>query len=974
MGKEKKSRKHAGASRASADPTGQAALANALASSPAASAAEHAAHQAGLLAKLDASATPVQKAVACSGIAHILANQLRPAASLVTRPLLTKLLPLLVESHSYDVAISAAGAVRNISAIGSHASGAQEVAAANACMSLLLNGDACSIIISTLEAEKTQWMDAITDGATAAASASSSSASPAAAPASSSSLQPVTALDKRCHFLSQMVSALSNMIEHFDVVLGYFLANTAALAHVLNILDDKTLVSNSEWGTALRVEISNLLMMVSEGNPGFMSALPGAQGQEVVAMLLRRLDPATTVSPQVRTQCAGVLLNMMDKMIPSFLAPASASLALPPPGQEAQAGPAMGMGAEQTCVTRVLATLSSMLDLDPEALGARLVAELNQARQGLNAQLHAVDAGRKAQESQHKRMAEARHASKLAAKAAAGGGTGMEDEGAAESSMGDDPALAHADASSSSSTAAPGAESNASLVAEESSAALADAFAASDAAASAADADTDVLYADAHDAMESTHKDASGAAAGTAGSASKRSPEVLLAAQWAAHLERSLGVYRQSILAVRMALELLTNLASTDEDSGTDSSSDSESDSAASLALNPAQLGYIPKLILQLGLLQKIGQKCSLRLGSAGSPHAGLLRDLHAIYPTAEDVDVRVVGLVDEVRMRAINAANNLVLFLPVSVLAAATAGPAAAGSTPVAFLPALFTATCTNMHGLLGVYASPPALNVSPVGMQATEEMQSLASLLFQVALKAVPTMQAASSSSVATQTIEVNEAVMQMLLPLARAPPTGFEQAAPAQAASSMAASASSSSVQSAASSHQSHQHAVATAFALAPGKRSVQLHVIYLLALLCEKHAGARAAYHERVAAVLIEALAYAANVLQAASRAGGTPAWLSQIATASSAESSFMEVAGEALNGLVDLFSEDAIYAAEQQRLGLIPAIQAFLPLYDAAIKLLHKQARQLRVDPGLIERLGGHAVNAKEFVKYKLKHP
>lgn len=148
MGKQKKERKHALTSRVIADPTG-AALTAALmapdggAASSSASTVDEGEHaQQALLSKLHPDSSLVQKAVACSGVAHILACELRPSSSVVTPALLKRLLPLLLDRTSYDVTISAAGAARNISAVGAHTHGSQAQAQARQVLQLLLNGDA----------------------------------------------------------------------------------------------------------------------------------------------------------------------------------------------------------------------------------------------------------------------------------------------------------------------------------------------------------------------------------------------------------------------------------------------------------------------------------------------------------------------------------------------------------------------------------------------------------------------------------------------------------------------------------------------------------------------------------------------------------------------------------------------------------------------------------------------------------------
>lgn len=861
MGKAQKSRKHAVSARSTADPTSTAAVAAAMhAAAQAAPQAEHIAQNQQLYEKL--AGTDVQKAVACSGLAHIIANQLRPATSVLTTPLLRRLLPLLLERSSYDVAISAAGALRNISAIAN----ASENAKGNPVLSLLLNADACTIAIKLLEADQTHWILALP--------AAPAHAEPVSGTAG---LIPHAPADKRFHFLTQVISALANLSEQFDVVLGYLTANSLAMQHLLMMLLDRDTMGASGasfHGVALQVEISNLLLLVSEQNAEFARALsklpPGFGGVNgIITKLMQRIDPASgeaAASPQVRAHCAGILLNLQSSpALMSLASSASAGLTLP---GTPNAVPTSG---EQLCVTSILSTISSVLDVDPLALGEELVLQLRRDRAAVDAQLADVEKARGAEDVKYKQMAEERHAAKMAAKARAAAGAGA---AAGEASMEDDSAAE---------------QKNAPAVT---------------AAAPQAVEEAEMTFADESDAMESTHKDASGPKHSNAAS-SKKSPEVLIASQWSQHLEENLQKYRQYLLAVRISLELLTNLCSSSEEE--EDISDSDSD-AGSSSLDASQLGYIPKMILHLGVIGKIVNKCHLHLNpdlmkttndTAATTPAGppsLHAALSSIFP-AEEVSTRIVELIDEIRNRCINCLNNMVLYLPKEVL-------------PGAELGQLFTYAC----GLVSELATPYQKNV-PL---AVEEISNLTSLLFQLARKD-------------TKQVPCNKDVVMMLVQLGRT------------------------------------ANVTGVAAVGAPSKYKVQLHVIGLLSLIGTKPESFP--YNFVLGSVLLEVVKHAGTTIAAASAASDAkPLHINS----ASDETHFLECASEALNAIIDVYSEDDIHVDQQKSLGMVTVLEQFMPLFTTAIKVI-KQQKTPKVPRQLIVRLEENALNTKEFVKYKKNH-
>jgi hypothetical protein len=794
-------------------------------------------------------------------------------------------------------------------------------------------------------------------------------------------------VDKRAHFLAQLVASLANLAEQFDAVLAYFTQNSAALAHCIRLLLDASALYDgapaavaaagaaaaaaqtppSLWLVALQVEVSNLLLLVSESNAEFTRALarlPAAFGGAagVAAQLLAAVEsPATGssgLSPQVRAQCAGVLLNMQSpQMMLSLSSPASAALQLPGVAVAAGAPP---VGPEQRALTGVLASLAALLDVEPLALGAQLVATLAADRAAVDARLGLIGAQRAAQEYAHKAASEAKHAAKLAQRAAAqgagGAGAAMEDqEGDDDEHKGEEP---HEGVNASAEVAADAAAANSEAAAAAAAAAVAAAAAANPALASAAAAaggaadDSAMLFADEHDLDEASHKHSASVAASSGGVGSQtKAPEVGIDAEWGATLEARLATFRQHLLGARIALELLTNVASSPdmEDGGDESDSGGESDSESSGGLDPNKLGYIPKLLVHLGVLQKVVAKCQLRLepdaaGAATTPAGQLYAQLSSLFP-AEELGPRVLDLVSDLRARALGALNNLVLFLPASIL-----------SRVQGALPAIFEAGCVSIAGPLlpkfhNTNLSTP--DAQAQAQQAAEEIAAWTGVMFQIARKDC-------------SQIVVNKNVITVLLQLAKPP-----EAAAAAAASAAAAS---SSLSLAPQQQQLPSAASVAALALmAPLKRGVQLHSIGLLSLLGSRHPSA-APFHFVISSALLEVVKRASAGVSAASAAG--PAALAQALhhSGQSGEASEIEVASEAIDGLVDLYSPDgAQVAAAMRALGLIPALETFLPLLSSAIRVLQAQ-RNPKVERQLVQRLQENALNAKEFVKYKKAQP
>jgi hypothetical protein len=577
---------------------------------------------------------------------------------------------------------------------------------------------------------------------------------------------------------------------------------------------------------------------------------------------------------------------------------ASAGLALPGTPN------AVPVSGEQLCVTSILSTISSTLDFDPLKLGEELVVQLRADRAIVDAQLAGIEKTRDEADVKYKAQAEERHAAKMASKAraAAGGEAAMEDDSAMTEEK----------------TSAPTEAAVEEAAAEEHEA--------------------EMLFADDHDHMESTHKDASGSKNSSAASSAKKSPEVLIASKWAQHLEENLNKYRQYLLAVRISLELLTNLCSSSEEE--EDLSDSDSDGGA--PLDPNHLGYIPKLILHMGVMAKIVSKCHLHLnpelmkpqlpaaaavtsdmsmedGSAAPAAApagppSLHSALSSIF-AAEEVSSRIVELIDEIRNRCINCLNNIILYLPKEVLGASSE------------LGNLFTYGCT----LISELAVPYQNNV-PL---AIDEISNLTSLLFQLARKD-------------TKQVPCTKDVVMMLVQLGR---TANVNTATPSATSSPSLSLS----------------ATSSPAVVLPSKHKVQLHVIGLLSLLGTK--AESFPYNFVIGSVLLEIVKHAGTVISQASAANNTAVLHIH---ASSDETHFLECASEALNALIDVYSEDDIHVDAQKSLGMVQVLDQFLPLFQAAIKVLQQQ-KSPKVPKQLITRLQENALNAKEFVKYKKAH-
>jgi hypothetical protein len=353
---------------------------------------------------------------------------------------------------------------------------------------------------------------------------------------------------------------------------------------------------------------------------------------------------------------------------------------------------------------------------------------------------------------------------------------------------------------------------------------------------------------------------------------------------------------------------------------------------------------------VHLGVLQKVVAKCQLRLepdaaGAATTPAGQLYAQLSSLFP-AEELGPRVLDLVSDLRARALGALNNLVLFLPASIL-----------SRVQGALPAIFEAGCVSIAGPLlpkfhNTNLSTPEAQAQ--AQQAAEEIAAWTGVMFQIARKDC-------------SQIVVNKNVITVLLQLAKPP----EAAAAAAAASAAAAS---SSLSLAPQQQQLPSAASVAALALmAPLKRGVQLHSIGLLSLLGSRHPSA-APFHFVISSALLEVVKRASAGVSAASAAG--PAALAQALhhSGQSDEASEIEVASEAIDGLVDLYSPDgAQVAAAMRALGLIPALETFLPLLSSAIRVLQAQ-RNPKVERQLVQRLQENALNAKEFVKYKKAQP
>jgi len=456
-----------------------------------------------------------------------------------------------------------------------------------------------------------------------------------------------------------------------------------------------------------------------------------------------------------------------------------------------------------------------------------------------------------------------------------------------------------------------------------------------------------MVFADEHDATEASHKDSASGSSGVG-----KAPEVGIDDEWVATLETRLAAFRQYLLGARVALELLTNVASSpDMEDGDDSDSgDSDSDSTGpgAAGLDPNKLGYIPKLLVHLGVLQKVVAKCQLRLEAdpadtaAPTPAGQLHAQLASLFP-ADELGPRILDLVADLRARALGALNNLVLFLPSAIL-----------SRVQGALPAIFEAGCVAIATLLPRFQSLAlgSVEAQAQAQQATEEIASWTGVMFQIARKDCAQ-------------VVVNKNVVTVLLQLAKAPEVlgaGQQQAAAAAASLSLAPAAPLPS-----------PAAVAASALLAPLKRGVQLHAIGLLSLLGSRHPSANS-FHFIISSALLDVVKRASAGVAAAQAAG--PAALAQALHHSGAaeEASEIEVASEALDGLVDLYSPDgAQIAAAMRALGLLPVLDTFLPLLGAAIRVLQAQ-RTPKVERQLIQRLQENALNAREFVKYKKAQP
>jgi len=1041
MGKARKDRKHTAAARVLAEPTSTVTSAAQAAQLIQASAQTIDKEQTSQIIEKLTSSSPVQQAVACSGLAHIIANQLRPPTSLVTLPLLRALLPLLLEKNAYDVAISAAGAVRNMSAIGS---GTEDPLARNA-MQQLLNSDACSIIISMLEPERTAWMLSLP-----AAHSHNPTASSSAAASTSTDLagatQPLTGGDKRAHFLAQLVSALSNLVEQFDVVSNYFMSNSKALAHlIMLLLDDATAAGQTQPSSpsasspssfltphvlSLHIEISNLLLLVSESNPDFIRSFarmppeissvlvgnassnvpepvhvdPNQVAQMIVQKLLLRLDPAspTTFHPnaQVRAHLAGTLLNMQPSgVLMSLSSSASASLVLPgTTPTQTTASPPPPVSCEQMVVTGAISTLSTLLDSDPLTFTQQLVDSLGQDRKQLDATLAEVAAKRALEDEAYQKQAAMRHAAKIAAKKAASSASaaaavasgsasmdaidGPDDENQMVDDDNDDDDAGMTESKQNgvaSPTDAASSTVSAAHIPNDSDASLIRAHHAQ--ASSSASSTSDPIFADAHDLLESRHKDATGSVFGSAAStgSSSKSPEVLLASQWGLHIERRLVELRSVLNSVKIGLEIITNLCSVGggggddgaEDEAMDNMSDSDSDSGSGSGmtsgtnLDAKQLGYIPKLILHTNIIEKLVRLCHVHLhpewvngGTAtspsngstatspvpASPHAALLTSLHSIYPS-DEVNSRIVDLLDSIRHRAQSALTNLVLFLPKEVLLmvpGSTASSSHPQSPPQSQLAAIFTHTLSLLDSLSAPFQAGTNLAV-------IDEVASLVSLLFQGCSKDSSILTGAGAGGC------IDKSMISRLVGWIRTE----RKSLPPHISTSGPTALPPSILNM-----------------LPKGHTAVQLPAIELLGII-----GALPASHAFnfiLGSVLLEVIKSTAHVIQACqngvSGVSGSVLLtrLMFVDPSTSDHPHFIEVTSECMNALIDLYSEDDLHVDTQKSIQLIPVLDQAFPLIQAGVRMVAAQ-RNPRVDRAIVARLQENVLNMREFIKYKKQH-